>query len=70
MKKCLDGTQGKVRTGNYLSFSFPIENDFKHGHALSSLLFNFALDCTIRKVQDTKLELDMNVNLQKNREKN
>ena len=38
IKTCLDGTQSKVRIGNYLSSSFPIENGLKQGDALSSLL--------------------------------
>ena len=29
VKTCLDGTQSKVRIGNYLSSSFPIENGLK-----------------------------------------
>ena len=28
---CLDGTQNKVRIGNYFSFIFPIENGIKQG---------------------------------------
>ena len=53
IKICLDGTQNKVRIGNYLSSSFPIENGLKPGDALSPLLFNFLLlfcpswSCTI-----------------------
>ena len=60
MKTCLDGTQSKVRIGNYLSSSFPIENGLKQGDALSPLLFNFPLEYTIRKVQETNLGLDIN----------
>ena len=38
IKTCFDETQSKVRIGNYLSSSFPIENDLKQGDALSPLL--------------------------------
>ena len=60
IKTCLDGTQSKVRVGNYLSSSFPSENRLKQGDALSPLLFNFALELSIRRVQETNLGLDMN----------
>ena len=43
-----------------MSPSFPIENGLKLGDALSLLLFNFALEYTIRKLQETRLGLDMN----------
>ena len=58
-KTCIHGTQIKVRIRNYLSSSFPSENGFKQGYALSPL-FNFALGYAIRKVQETNLELDIN----------
>jgi Reverse transcriptase (RNA-dependent DNA polymerase). len=44
IKTCLDGTQSKVRIGNYLSSSFQIENGLKQGDVLSILLFNFPLE--------------------------
>ena len=60
IKTCLDGTQSKVRIGNYLYSSFPIENGLKQGDTLSPLLFNLALEYDIRKIQETNLGLDMN----------
>jgi hypothetical protein len=35
----------------YQSDKFPFQNGLKQGDALSSLLFNFALEYTIRRVQ-------------------
>jgi hypothetical protein len=37
-----------------LSDKFPIQNDLKQGDALSPLLFNFALEFAIWKVQENK----------------
>ena len=50
IKTCLDGTQSKVRIGNYLSSSFPIENGLRQVDALSPLPLNFVLEFAIKKV--------------------
>ena len=52
--------KSKVRLGNYLSSSLPIENSLKQGDALLPLLLNFSLEYAIRKEQETILGLDMN----------
>jgi hypothetical protein len=52
IKMCLNETYGKVRVGKHLSVNFPIQNGLKQGDALSPLLFNFALESAIRKVQE------------------
>jgi hypothetical protein len=49
---CLNKTHSEVRTGKYLSDYFPIQNGLKQGDALSPLLFNFAVEYVIRKVQE------------------
>ena len=51
IKMCLAETYSRVRVGKNLSDMFPITNGLKKGDALSPLLFNFALEYGIRRVQ-------------------
>jgi hypothetical protein len=51
VKMCLNETYSRVWVGKHLSDTFPIKNGLKRGDALSPLLFNFALEYTIRRIQ-------------------
>ena len=50
-KSVSDETCSKVRVGKHLSDMFTIKTGLKRGEALSPLLFNFALEYAIRRVQ-------------------
>ena len=57
---CLNKTYSRVRVGKHLSEMFPIRNDLKQTDALSQLIFNFAVEYTIRRVQANQDSLKLN----------
>jgi hypothetical protein len=60
IKLCLTEMYSIVRVGKNLSDVFPIRNGLKQGDTLSSPLFNFALEYTIKRVQVNQKDLKLN----------
>jgi len=57
---CLNETCSRVRVGKYLSGMFPINSGLKQGDALSTLFFDIAVECAIRRFHVNQDGLKLN----------
>jgi hypothetical protein len=52
IKMCSNETWNKACIGKNISDEFPLQSGLKQGDVLPPVLFNFALGCAVRKVQE------------------